>query len=113
MELPNIRHKHAVYVESREARAVIIDDCYCKDDWVAIKIKADLSISHMRTWAGDEAYIERAETQSEWSLGCTKELIILHEDFAQGPYAGWQLLIDDKTFEKFAIQDDSWVEDWF
>ena len=113
MKLPPLHNKRAVYFESREARAVIIDQVSLKDDLVEFKIKADLRIPHMRVWSGDDAYIARNEPDSEWTLSATTEMIVLHDNFAQGPMSGWQLLIDEQTVEQFAAQDDCWVEAWF
>ena len=67
----------------------------------------------MRVWSGDDAYVDRDEPDSEWLLSATTDLIVLQEDFAQGPMSGWQLLIDAQTVEQFAAQDDRWVEAWF
>ncbi|MGF1524922.1 MAG: hypothetical protein ACFBSF_21560 [Leptolyngbyaceae cyanobacterium] len=112
-KLPNIANRRAIYVEAREARAVIINALYCRENLIEFRVKADLNIPHMRVWGRDDPYIERKEEESEWTLSTAIDSAIIQEDFAQGPIAGWQLLISEETVEKFSQQDDSWVEDWF
>ncbi|MGD1931232.1 MAG: hypothetical protein ACFB12_20215 [Leptolyngbyaceae cyanobacterium] len=113
MQLPPLQNRRAIYFEDREARAVIIDRVSLKGELVEFRIKADLRIPHMRVWRGEGGYQARHEPDSAWILSATTELIVLHDNFAQGPMSGWQLLIDAPTVEQFAAQDDSWVEAWF
>ncbi|MEM7345697.1 MAG: hypothetical protein AAF485_15750 [Chloroflexota bacterium] len=113
MILPNLVDKHALYIENREATAVIITSIVSNDHLVIITVEADNRIPHMRTWRDEPPYQPRETGSSEWVLSCEKSTIILDDHFAQGPTAGWQLLIDEESVEKFTQKDDSWVEEWF
>ena len=113
MNLPDYKNRRAVYVEGREARAVIIENIQIQGTLVQIQINADVSIPHLRTWLEDEPYQERNDIESSWILSSSKDTVVLDENYAQGPLVGWQLLIEDRTFGKFSAKDDRWVGEWF
>ena len=112
MTLPSIINKRALYVESREAKAVIIKDVTLEEEMITITCQIDKSISHMRTWAKDKTYIP-LESEEEIILRGVKEATTLRNDYAHARQVGWQLLIDENSVVKFAKKDDSWVAEWF
>lgn len=81
---------------------------------VALDVELDTSVPHKRSWRTEPPYLPNDAPWGErWTVSCSKDTLILRDDFAQGPQAGWQLLIDPHTVARFLAQDDSWVSDWF
>lgn len=81
---------------------------------VEIDLALDTSVTHKRSWRAEPPYLPNDAPWGErWTVSCSTNTIILRDDFAQGPQAGWQLLIDSPTVARFSAKDDAWVSDWF
>ncbi|MEM9448409.1 MAG: hypothetical protein AAGA75_07730 [Cyanobacteria bacterium P01_E01_bin.6] len=108
----DITGKHALFKDGFKAVLVKTIEVQEKDGLVEIDLKSDSSVSHKRSWLDETPYVlDDKPFGDRWTVSYLKDLIVLHEDFAQGPLSGWQLLIDRATVTRFQSQDDSWVED--
>lgn len=114
MTEPNIVGKNALFVEAREAVAVRIIGLREVDGLVLLDLELSSNVPHKRSWRAEVPYVPNDKPWGDrWTVSCAKDTITLRDDFAQGPQAGWQLLIDSETVAQFLAQDDAWVSDWF
>ncbi|MEM6646296.1 MAG: hypothetical protein AAF730_08580 [Bacteroidota bacterium] len=114
MPEPDIAGKEALFIEAREAVAVRIVGVREIGGLITIDVALNLHVSHKRSWMAEAPYPANDKPWGErWAVACSKDTIILRDDFAQGPQAGWQLIIDPQAVAQFSAQDDAWVGDWF
>ena len=114
IKIPDIIGKNAIFVESREAVAVEILNIIRIDDRIEIILQNDMRVEHKRSWIKEQKYVHNDRPWGEtWTVSCSESTIIMSEEFLQGPQIGWQILVDERTYQQLTEQDDEWTDDWF
>ncbi len=114
MEIPDIIGKNVIFVESREAVAVEILNIVRVDDQIKITLQIDMRVKHKRSWREEQKYVHNDRPWGEtWTVSCSESTIVISEELLQGPQIGWQIFINERTYQQFAEQDDEWTDDWF